>query len=116
MPGLDHHPIQESEPEDERASRHNARLGLVLFFIYLATYAAFMLINAFAPEVMKLTLGGVNLAIIYGIGLIVFAVALAVLYLMLCSDTASRGRKPPVEPGVTPPPGANAPGSPGDSA
>ena len=83
MPVLDHQPAP-PEQENEQASRHNARLGLVLFFIYFAVYAGFMILNTFSPETMKLTLAGVNLAIIYGLGLIVLAVALAVVYLVLC--------------------------------
>jgi uncharacterized membrane protein (DUF485 family) len=83
MAEFDHHPAP-TEPEDKQASRRNMRLGLVLFFIYFAVYAGFMILNAFQPEVMKLTLAGVNLAIIYGIGLIVLAVVLAVVYLLFC--------------------------------
>jgi uncharacterized membrane protein (DUF485 family) len=93
MPALDQ-PSPPPEVENEAATRWNTRLGLVLFFIYFAVYGAFMALNAFAPGVMKLTLSGVNLAIIYGIGLIVFAVALAVLYLVLCRGQASGGREP----------------------
>ena len=45
--------------------------GLVLFGVYLAMYVAFVLINAFRPDWMDVTpLGGVNLAIWYGFGLI----------------------------------------------
>jgi uncharacterized membrane protein (DUF485 family) len=81
-----HEPAHPPEPENEQASRHNARLGLVLFFIYLAVYAGFMLLNAFSPATMRITLGGVNLAILYGIGLIVLAVVLAVVYLFMCRN------------------------------
>ena len=83
MAALDHESLPQ-EPEDKQASRHNARLGLLLFFIYFAVYAGFMILNAFQPEVMKLTVSGVNLAILYGVGLIVLAVVLAVVYLLLC--------------------------------
>jgi uncharacterized membrane protein (DUF485 family) len=107
-----HEPNPPSEPENEQSSRGNARLGLLLFFLYFAVYAGFMIVNAFHPELMKLTLGGVNLAIIYGIGLIALAVLLAILYLVLCRASASRGRKPPVEENVALTPRANAPGSP----
>ena len=33
----------------------NARLGLKLFMVYLALYSGFVLISAFAPEVMERT-------------------------------------------------------------
>jgi uncharacterized membrane protein (DUF485 family) len=71
----DHHP--------ETVSR-NARVGLWLFAIYLLLYGGFMALNAFYPDVMKRpALAGVNLAVIYGLVLIVGAFALAVVYMFL---------------------------------
>lgn len=62
----------------------NQRNGLILFFIYLALYAGFMLLSAFSPEAMAWRpFGGVNLAVIYGFGLIVAALALAAVYMYL---------------------------------
>jgi len=60
---------------------HNARVGLVLFVIYLILYGGFVFLNAFAAETMEITpLAGVNLAILYGFGLIVVALVLACIY------------------------------------
>ena len=57
------------------------KFGLVLFAIYLVVYAGFVLLNAFAPNVMQLKpIAGVNLAIIYGFGLILAAFGLAMIY------------------------------------
>lgn len=57
------------------------RFGLILFGIYLVIYGGFVLLNAFAPDVMKMTpIPGVNLAIIYGFGLILTAFGLAMIY------------------------------------
>jgi uncharacterized membrane protein (DUF485 family) len=64
------------------------RNGLMLFALYVALYAGFMFLNAFAPERMKQpVLAGVNLAIIYGMGLIVAALVLALVYMQLCKPT-----------------------------
>ena len=42
-------------------------------------------LSAFAPALMgRVRIAGVNLAILYGLGLILAAVALALLYLILC--------------------------------
>ena len=61
-------------------SRAN-RVGLVLFAVYLALYGGFVALNAFAPAAMEWTpLAGVNLAVLYGFGLIFAAFALALLY------------------------------------
>jgi uncharacterized membrane protein (DUF485 family) len=63
----------------------NSRIGIVLFFIYLAIYAGFVLLAAFSPATMRRTpLAGVNVAIWYGFGLIAGALVLALLYGWLC--------------------------------
>ena len=79
-----------SNPEDhpdnhpETVSR-NARNGLMLFAVYVVLYVGFMLLNAFAHERMQQpVLAGVNLAIVYGMGLIIAALLLALVYMWLC--------------------------------
>lgn len=63
----------------------NMRIALTLFAVYLLLYGGFVLINAFAPEAMEVTpIAGVNLAILYGFGLIIAAFVLALLYGWLC--------------------------------
>ncbi len=65
------------EDEDRRADgTHPA--DFALFAVYCAFYAGFMVLVAFAPDVLaRRVLGGVNLAVAYGMGLIVAAVVLA---------------------------------------
>jgi len=63
------------------ARAHNSRLGLWLFAIYLVVYFGFVLANAFVPAVMEWQpFGGINLALLYGFGLIVAALLLAFIY------------------------------------
>lgn len=58
---------------------------MVLFLVYLLLYGGFVLLNAFWPEMMERTpLAGINLAILYGFGLIIAALVLALLYGFLC--------------------------------
>src|SRR5688572_12591355 len=77
-------PMSEHDPRAVFASR-NARYGLVLFFAYLLLYAGFMYLAAFRPDVMASTpFGGTNLAILYGIGLILAAIVLSLVYMVLC--------------------------------
>jgi len=79
-------PAHDDHPEISAA---NARAGLVLFFIYLAFYAGFMGLAAFAPEAMgRPALAGVNLAITYGMGLIIGAFVIAALYMAACARNA----------------------------
>lgn len=70
-----------------------AGVGLRLFAVYLAFYAGFVGLNAFAPRLMaRAPLGGLNLALAYGLGLIAGAVVLALLYMALCRRIARRHR------------------------
>ena len=63
----------------------NQKLGLALFVVYLLFYCGFVFLNAFSAELMeKRVIAGVNLAIVYGIALIVGAFLLAVVYGILC--------------------------------
>jgi uncharacterized membrane protein (DUF485 family) len=73
--------------------RVNARLGLVLFTIYLTLYLGFVLINAFRASWMETIVAwGLNLAIVYGFGLIAAAVVLALLYGALCRREPAVGQ------------------------
>ena len=84
MAGFDHStlPVQVSDPATER---YVARLGLVLFTLYLAAYAAYVWINAFRPTLMdEVVFSGINLAVASGLGLIVGALVLALLYAIMC--------------------------------
>lgn len=62
----------------------NTQLGYKLFLVYLVLYGGFVLLAAFAPSVMDKTVGGLNLAVIYGFGLIIAAVVLALIYGAMC--------------------------------
>ncbi len=74
----------------------NARIGLVLFGVYLILYGGFVAINALSPQTMEMTpLAGVNLAILYGFGLIIAALILALIYGWICrgDDTEANGKE-----------------------
>jgi uncharacterized membrane protein (DUF485 family) len=85
MAGFDHPPSTHEEVRDPVVETHNARLGLFLFAIYLLAYGAYVLINAFWPALMDAVLfAGMNLAVLSGLGLILFALMLAICYALLC--------------------------------
>ena len=66
--------------------KRNARLGLRFFVVYAALYLAFVLLNAFAPQTMeRISFAGVNLAVTSGMGLIVFAFVLSLVYGVMCN-------------------------------
>jgi uncharacterized membrane protein (DUF485 family) len=69
----------------------NAKAGLALFVVYLLLYGGFVALNAFAPGLMaRPAAGGLNLAVLYGMGLIAAAFALALVYMALCRRIAER--------------------------
>jgi uncharacterized membrane protein (DUF485 family) len=85
MAGLDFKATGPREEEDQAVVAYNTRLGLVLFAVYVLIYGGFMALSAFAPETMKQPLlGGANVAVVYGFGLIVAALVLALVYMKLC--------------------------------
>lgn len=87
MPGFDAAPQTPDEPHDERTAQRNAKYGLVLFVVYLLLYGGFVFLNAFSPEVMdNQPFAGINLAVLYGFGLILAAFVLALLYGWLCRN------------------------------
>lgn len=103
MAGFDHAPIAR-ETEDETVIARNARLGWRLFLAYLAVYFAYCMLVAFRLDVMRaIGWGGVNVAILYGFGLIISAFVIALVYAWLCrektgrektGETTGRGREP----------------------
>ncbi len=77
--------IKTDAQADEADARRSARIGLVLFLLYMALYAGFACLAAFHPEQMsKRPFGGVNVAIWYGMTLIVSPLLLATIYLLMC--------------------------------
>jgi uncharacterized membrane protein (DUF485 family) len=87
--GFDHHSSPPSvDDETEEVAARNARRGMILFLIYLVVYVVYVGLNAFKPTVMDaVPLLGVNLAVLYGVGLIVLAMVLALVYAWLCRST-----------------------------
>ena len=78
-----HEPAKQSGPD--AASDYKARLGVRMFLLYCAVYAGFVAINLVSPTMMERTvLWGMNLAVVYGMGLILFAVLLAIAYDLAC--------------------------------
>lgn len=75
-----------AKQEKDAASDWKAKLGIKLFWLYCLIYMGFVGIAVFAPELMKApVLAGTNLAIIYGMALIIFAIILGLVYNHVCT-------------------------------
>lgn len=81
------------EWKEDKSTGKKAKIGAVMFGIYLVVYAGFVVINVTNPKLMKLDVGSLNLAIVYGFGLIALAVVEAVIYNHFCSHLEERAEK-----------------------
>lgn len=78
-----HEPAQKSGKDP--ATAYKSRIGNRMFLVYALIYAGFVAINITSPRLMEAeVLWGLNLAVVYGFFLIVFALVLALVYNHLC--------------------------------
>jgi uncharacterized membrane protein (DUF485 family) len=70
---------------EDKASGFKAKLGMYLFVLYTSAYVLFVGISVIQPSLMESTFMGQTLAVAYGMGLIVFAFVLAIIYNRSCS-------------------------------
>jgi uncharacterized membrane protein (DUF485 family) len=93
---MQHEPV--AEIGTDAVSGVKTRVGLVLFAIYGLIYAGFVLINAFNPQAMgQIVIAGLNLAVVYGFGLIFLAIVMGLIYNFICSRAESRFNPPDEE-------------------
>ena len=78
-----HEPV--SETKQDKAAPFKAKLGLWMFALYAVIYFGFIVINLVEPSFMERSFLGTNVAIVYGMGLIVLAIILALIYNVLSS-------------------------------
>lgn len=78
-----HEPAAASGPD--HAAAYKSSLGIKLFIVYALIYAAFVAINVMSPVTMEtIVLFGMNLACVYGFGLIIVALIMALIYDGMC--------------------------------
>lgn len=79
-----HEPAKPQGPDDNIAFK--SRLGVKMFAAYAVIYALFVAINVIDVTWMERTvLFGLNLAVVFGFGLIVLALVLALIYNRACN-------------------------------
>ena len=76
---------------EDKASQYKAKLGIYLFIFYCIVYAGFVAINTISPELMGVIIfAGLNLASVYGFGLIVLAIIMGLIYNAMCTAAEDR--------------------------
>lgn len=69
------------------AADYKMKVGAWMFIFYALFYAGFVAINLISPVFMETkVLLGLNLAVVYGFGLILVALILALIYNSLCNQ------------------------------
>lgn len=82
-----------SEDNVARAEHFKQRLGIVLCVLYAIVYASFVALSVYDVTVMDTVMPfGLNLAAFYGLGLIVFALVLAMVYSRACAVSERNAR------------------------
>jgi len=72
---------------EDKATEYKSRLGVYLFIFYTLVYAGFIVINVMDPKLMGVkVMLGLNLACVYGFGLIFLAIIMGLIYNYLCTQ------------------------------
>ncbi len=75
----------------DNASLAKTKLGLVLFAFYSLVYAGFVGINVINQKLMSTQICcGLNLAVIYGFGLIILAIVMGLIYNHICTGLENK--------------------------
>lgn len=75
-----------SEIERDHATAAKGRLGIILFFAYFVVYGGFVAIGILKPQWLGEKMMSQTLAVIYGMGLILLAIVMGVVYHMICNS------------------------------
>ncbi|OGV31036.1 MAG: hypothetical protein A2020_00170 [Lentisphaerae bacterium GWF2_45_14] len=79
----------------DNASPIKSKIGVILFFVYLIIYSGFVAISVFSLKTMgNIVFAGVNLAIVYGFGLILLAIIMGLIYNAICTAYEDKLNKP----------------------
>ncbi len=84
--------------EKDEAAGIKSKIGLILFAVYALIYAGFVFINTLSPKTMGTKIMfGLNLAVVYGFGLIILAIIMGIIYNHYCTKLENKLNKPTAE-------------------
>jgi len=80
--------------DKDDSATEKSRIGLILFGVYSLIYAGFIVINTLTPKTMGIRVFlGLNLAVVYGFGLIILAIIMGIVYNRICTNLEERMNK-----------------------
>ena len=74
----------------DNAAAYKTKLGVSMFIAYTIIYFIFVIINTTSPQSMQNIIFGQTAAVVWGFGLIGFALVLAVIYNHLCTKAETK--------------------------
>ena len=74
-----------TEWKNEKSEGFKSKLGLIMFGAYTTVYLVFVFLCVLSPKLVAAKIGGLNLAVVYGFGLILVAIVQALVYNYICS-------------------------------
>ena len=74
-----------TEWKEDKSEGFKARLGLTMYAIFSPVYLAFILVSVISPTFMARNIGPLNVAIVFGFGIIILAIIQALIYNSICS-------------------------------
>ena len=80
---MEHGPAMEWH--EEKSQGFKTKLGLNMYAIFAPVYLAFILICVISPKLMARDVGSLNVAIVFGFGIIILAIIQALIYNFICS-------------------------------
>lgn len=76
------------------ASKKKSRLGIILFLVYAILYTIFVIIGVnYSPLLGTRVFSGLNLAVVYGMGLIILAAVMGWIYSEICTYLENKMEK-----------------------
>ncbi len=80
------------DAREQAFERYKSRIGIRMTLLYSLVYIGFVALSVFFPAATGArAVLGLNLAITYGLALILIAIALAVVYNFMCRSGNGRG-------------------------
>lgn len=67
------------------ASSYKTKLGVKMFIVYTLVYGAFVILNTTNPKIMESIIFGQTAAVVWGFGLIILALVMALIYNRFCT-------------------------------
>jgi uncharacterized membrane protein (DUF485 family) len=74
-----------TEWQEDKSEGFKTKLGIIMVVIFTIVYFAFIIIAVTNPQVMANDVGNLNVAIVFGFGIIILAIIQALIYNFACS-------------------------------